>query len=111
MWYVAGGKYYWRVFNVAHGKTSLSPRHSGRTLLYRAFDAAGALLYVGVSNDFRLRYKAHARSSPWFRSADCWSVEVYQTRAAALDSETRAIKLDRPAHNVMHACAAKTSSA
>ena len=68
--------------------------------LYRAYDADGLLLYVGISNDFGKRKEQHSRWSPWFAVAARWSVEKYATRAEVEAAERVAIEEEDPAYNV-----------
>jgi predicted GIY-YIG superfamily endonuclease len=70
--------------------------------LYRFFDAADVLLYVGVSVDPILRMKAHRREKDWWSQVRSMTVEPFPTRQAALDAETEAIRTEKPLYNVQH---------
>ena len=67
--------------------------------LYRHFDAAGKLLYVGVTRNVRLRNNCHNHTSPWWRDVSSTSVEELPTRGDALKAEENAIETERPIHN------------
>jgi hypothetical protein len=70
------------------------------TAVYRVYDAAGRLLYVGVSCDPELRLDAHSHGAPW--AADCHreTLTWYDTRPAALAAEAEAIASEDPVYNV-----------
>ena|ERR1039457_2693529 len=70
------------------------------TALYRCFAVDGSLLYVGVSGNLCLRFRAHARSSHWWGLADRKTVALFLTRRDALDAETAAIEREQPLHNI-----------
>lgn len=74
----------------------------GRTALYRHFDAAGVLLYVGVASDPTLRAEQHAGKSPWFRFVDHTDTEWHATRGKAMAAERRAIAAESPVFNQTH---------
>ena len=70
--------------------------------VYRYFDEAGALLYVGVTNDPVTRENMHrkcARSWRWFQHAARRTLEWHESRSEAEASESRAISEERPAWN------------
>lgn len=72
------------------------------TALYRHFDAAGSLLYVGISLNAIARLSQH-KQSKW--SADIAKVEIehYPTLRKALEAEKLAIQAEKPRWNVTHA--------
>lgn len=72
---------------------------AGRTGLYRLFDAADALLYIGISDDLRGRMRAHAQEQPWWPEVDHRTVAWYNDRDEADDAETLAIAAEKPMHN------------
>ena len=72
----------------------------GRTAVYRFYDAAGLLLYVGITNDVMHRWKKHAAEKPWWLDAWTQTVQWYGSRAEAEAEETRAIKEERPKCNI-----------
>ena len=67
--------------------------------LYRHFDAAGVLLYVGITRNMRLRNNCHNHTSPWWSEVSSTTVEKLPTRDAALRAEEIAIRTERPIHN------------
>lgn len=67
------------------------------TQLYRHFDIAGKLLYVGISYDFLRR--SH-KGSKWFYRITTITVEHYETRELALQAETAAIITEKPLFNL-----------
>lgn len=70
--------------------------------LYRLRDAAGRLLYVGVTWNPRARMAEHRRyNSVWFAAVDDVSMTEYATRHEAERAERDAITRERPAMNFM----------
>lgn len=68
--------------------------------LYRHWDQAGRLLYVGVTDRPRHRARRHAKNSPWMVFQAEMTVESYPSRIVAEEAETRAIADDQPLFNV-----------
>lgn len=71
-----------------------------KVALYRHFDGAGVLLYVGISNRPIRRLDQHGERSSW---ADCIArveIEWHQSRDDALAAETEAIRKEGPVWNV-----------
>ena len=68
------------------------------TAVYRYYAEDGALLYVGIANNPRLRNQAHAKRD-WFYYSKYWLVEWFPTRALAEWSENRAINRESPEFN------------
>jgi predicted GIY-YIG superfamily endonuclease len=75
---------------------------SERTAIYRMYDAAGVLLYIGISNDFGRRWAQHAESKPWWPEVNRQAVEWRSSRAEALAAEAGAIKTEQPKYNIQH---------
>ena len=67
------------------------------TQLYRHFDIAGKLLYVGISYDF---LKRSHKGSKWFYRITTITIEHYETRELALQAETAAIIAEKPLFNL-----------
>lgn len=74
---------------------------SERTALYRFFDEAGALLYVGITNDTETRWAVHAREKAWWADVHRTAVEWKTTRAEAETAEAEAIGREAPRWNVI----------
>lgn len=70
-----------------------------RTALYRHFDVAGRLLYVGISLSAVHRLTQHRTGSPWFNEIAKITIEWFASRTAALDAELVAIRTEHPAWN------------
>lgn len=71
-----------------------------KTTLYRYFDGAGQLLYVGITGDNTKRQSQHRRNSFWFGEIESATFEHFETRSEALEAETEAIRREKPLHNV-----------
>lgn len=73
--------------------------HQGRTGLYRLFDRREALLYVGISNNPRARWKTHAATQNWWPEVATREIEWFATRAEAERAESVAISAEGPRWN------------
>jgi predicted GIY-YIG superfamily endonuclease/antitoxin (DNA-binding transcriptional repressor) of toxin-antitoxin stability system len=69
------------------------------TALYRCFDAAGGLLYVGITTDIAERCRQHASTSPWWPLVEQRTREWHPNRPDAERAETTAIETERPKYN------------
>lgn len=70
--------------------------------LYRFFDPAGALLYVGISLDPGSRWKQHRDDKPWWAEVAQATIEPHPDRVSVLAAEKAAIIAERPRYNVVH---------
>lgn len=71
------------------------------TVVYRLYDAHDRLLYVGVSGqgDPATRLQDHL-AKPWAKEVMRRELAYYPSRQEALNAELRAIRLERPIHNI-----------
>ncbi len=74
----------------------------GPFAVYRMFNAAGDLLYIGQSNQPHARVGQLSWSHEWISEVCSMKVEWLPTRADALAAEARAIKAELPRYNVTH---------
>lgn len=74
---------------------------SDATALYRHFDRDGTLLYVGISLHAIYRLGQH-QESDWSRHIARVDIQTYTSRAAALEAERRAIRIEQPIFNKIH---------
>ena len=72
-----------------------------KTSLYRHFDAAGTLLYVGISSHVTKRLLSHKSVARWYYSIATVKVEHFDTYEEAARAETRAIFTESPVHNIL----------
>ncbi|MFL9917390.1 DUF5710 domain-containing protein [Paraburkholderia fungorum] len=68
--------------------------------LYRHYDAAGRLLYVGISLNAYVRLAQHMVGADWASLAVRMDVETFDTWEAAHSVEREAIRLENPLYNV-----------
>lgn len=68
--------------------------------VYRLFDAAERLLYVGFTVAPRQRMRQHAGEQPWWPEVATARLDQYANRADALAVEATAIATENPVHNV-----------
>jgi hypothetical protein len=71
------------------------------TTLYRLYDAAGVLLYVGVATNPGGRLKDHAKGKPWWPDVADVRVELYGTTKDTAQAERTAVRAENPKHNVV----------
>lgn len=70
------------------------------TMLYRAYDAAGVLLYVGITKDVDQRLREHRMTTSWCRDEMARvEIEEYPNRDLAHWAEFHAITIEAPKHN------------
>lgn len=81
------------------GAVTASPQ-PGYVALYRFYDSHESLLYIGVSNDPRRRWKQHANEKPWYPRVRHQALTWYESEYAARKAETAAIRAERPEFNV-----------
>lgn len=84
-----------------------APAAPERTALYRLYDKRHNLLYVGITNDPRVRFAAHAVDKPWWPSVVRRDLEWFPSRAEALAAEGEAIRIEKPGANVLIPAAPK----
>lgn len=70
--------------------------------VYRLFDGADDLLYVGMSYDPELRWKSLAATKPWWPKVERKTVEWVGDFPTTRDVEASAIKDERPRYNFQH---------
>ena len=80
------------------------------THLYRHFNSAGDLIYVGISMSALRRLTQHAVTAHWFSDISRVEVERFDTRDEAIAAEIKAIRSEKPLHNVEHSPSAKAVS-
>lgn len=68
--------------------------------VYRLFNAADTLLYVGVGYNVAERAKSHRQEKPWWPEVVRGSVMTYPTRRDALAAERQAIRKEAPRYNI-----------
>lgn len=70
------------------------------TSVYRLFDAAGRLLYVGMSQDVARRLRQHSTLQAWWPAVARVTTVEYPSRYAARRAERDAIAAENPVHNI-----------
>jgi len=73
---------------------------AARTALYRFYDADDCLLYVGITDNPRARFKKHAAEKSWWGKVSTREIEWLSSRHEAEVAELTAIYRERPLHNV-----------
>lgn len=73
-----------------------------KSSVYWHYDAAGRLLYVGMSGTHMSRLHAHKSSSPWYYEVARIELEHFETKDEALRVESLAIFSEKPIYNKVH---------
>ena len=76
-------------------------RHDGPSAVYRLYDAAGGLLYVGITMRGFARMTEHHKAADWFPLVERATFEHYPSRFAAAVRETEVIATENPTHNIV----------
>lgn len=74
-----------------------------RTALYRFYDSAHYLLYVGISDGPWRRWREHVLTQPWYPLVKHWTVTWYDSEPQARQAELRAIRGELPRFNTADA--------
>ncbi|MEU8158121.1 DnaB-like helicase N-terminal domain-containing protein [Micromonospora sp. NPDC048986] len=80
------------VLRANDGRTAL-------TALYRWYDTADRLLYVGITGNTDARQSSHARRSSWSEFAVRGTIERFPSRPEAEAAERKAIESEQPLFN------------
>ena len=72
------------------------------TTLYRLYSADGTLLYIGIAQNWASRMKQHQEQKSWWPDVASTVFQPFPTREDAMVAEARAIKAERPLHNIVH---------
>ena len=79
-----------------------TPKTNRATFLYRFYDAADVLLYVGITDNLAERTWSHARASTWMEFAVRSTIERYMKRPEAEAMEVAAIRAEGPLFNLAY---------
>lgn len=69
------------------------------TALYRFYDTAGGLLYVGITWNLKQRWRQHQRDKFWWPDVDRRAVHWYDNRAEAVAAEARVVEDEHPLYD------------
>lgn len=75
---------------------------SGRPVVYRCYDSAGALLYIGSSRDVVRRMDTHVRTSFWRAHVVKVRIQIASDVFTARRMEADAIRNENPRFNIHH---------
>ncbi|MFE9003161.1 hypothetical protein ACFYOY_13610 [Streptomyces sp. NPDC007875] len=73
-----------------------------RTALYRLYDEAGALLYIGISHQPEVRFEQHSKLKEWWPCVARREVEWFADRPAAAKAEADAVRAEDPEFNSVY---------
>lgn len=71
-------------------------------VLYRMYDAAGQLLYAGISANWPGRFNFHRHQKSWWTEITTIHLEHFSDETGALQAEREVIKTETPKYNVAH---------
>lgn len=77
-------------------------KYAQQPLVYRFYDMAVRVIYIGSTDTFAARQQRHERSSEWWPDVASIRLEHFPTYDEALVAERRAIRAERPVHNIAH---------
>ena len=80
-------------------------------VVYRIFDAAGVLLYIGRTMRLGLRLSEHRKAQPWWPEVANIDLALFDDADDAKREERRAILAEHPRHNKERLPVAATSRA
>jgi hypothetical protein len=69
-------------------------------ILYRCFDVAKSLLYVGMTSNPEERIKQHRADKPWWGDVDHMTIQKFRNRRALAIAEAVAIHPENPKYNI-----------
>ncbi len=69
------------------------------TCLYRYFNVAKEVIYIGIAYDFATRHSAHLRDDDWAHEIDSHTIEWFDNRMDAAYAEVAAVLAEKPKHN------------
>jgi hypothetical protein len=69
-------------------------------VLYRMFNRDGVLLYVGITNNPKGRFRTHSESQPWWSEVVNITLEHLPSRLHLQAAESNAIKNEGPLYNI-----------
>jgi predicted GIY-YIG superfamily endonuclease len=72
-----------------------------RVALYRHFNDANELLYVGISAKLPSRLRQHQKNSKWFFDVKLVTIEWFDDRHSAKLAEGKAIRTEQPKFNIL----------
>lgn len=70
--------------------------------LYRFWDSADVLLYVGITLNPGERWKQHRADKAWWEEVATVTVETYPDRPSVMEAERTAIIAEGPKYNIVH---------
>jgi prevent-host-death family protein len=70
-----------------------------RTALYRLYDEAGVLLYIGISHQPDVRFEQHSKVKEWWPQVARREVQWFDDRPSAAVAEADAIRSEDPEYN------------
>lgn len=71
--------------------------------LYRFYNAGGGLLYIGITDNPRRRFREHGKTKLWWPEVAVREIVHLPSRAELLAAERAAIIKERPMYNIAHA--------
>jgi predicted GIY-YIG superfamily endonuclease len=72
------------------------------TYLYKLYDQNNKLLYIGITTDYKVRFKNHANNQSWWNKVSRHWIKKYPSRTSALRAEKRIIARQKPKYNITY---------
>jgi predicted GIY-YIG superfamily endonuclease len=70
--------------------------------LITTFYQNNKLLYIGITTDYKVRFKNHANNQSWWNKVSRHWIKKYPSRTSALRAEKRIIARQKPKYNVTY---------
>ncbi len=78
--------------------------------LYRFYNSADVLLYIGLTVNIGARFSDHRLEKPWWTEISRIALEHFPDRRSVAAAERAAIIAEKPLHNVQHNGARSTAA-
>lgn len=88
-------------YDVPPPARAAQPQPAVGQYLYRLYNRAGSLLYVGITDNVFRRWKEHSRDKPWWTEVHKFTQDWYPDRASVEAAERHAITTECPSYNVI----------
>jgi predicted GIY-YIG superfamily endonuclease len=72
------------------------------TYLYKLYDKDNNLLYVGITTNYKIRFRIHSKKQFWWNKVSRRWIKKYSSRTLALKVEKRIIAHQKPKYNITY---------
>ena len=72
------------------------------TYLYKLYDKNNNLLYVGITTNYKIRFRIHSKKHSWWNKVSRRWIKKYPSRTLALKAEKTIIANQNPKYNITY---------